>query len=70
VAAPLFQAAIGSRASIAIFTTLGGLLADVTSLRTAITVAGLLILANPLLLPRRRRPAPAADRETAAVTPG
>jgi len=29
-------------------------------------VAGLLILATPLLLPRRPRPAPAADRELAA----
>jgi MFS family permease len=44
---------ISSSAAIAICTALGGLLADVTSPRTAITVAGLLILASPLLLPRR-----------------
>jgi len=41
---------IGSQASIAIFTTLGGLLADVTGPRTALAAAGLLILASPLLL--------------------
>jgi MFS family permease len=47
---------ISNSASIAIFCALGGLLADATSPRTAITVAGLLILASPLLLPRRRTP--------------
>ncbi|MGC4835710.1 MFS transporter [Micromonospora vinacea] len=52
---------IGSSAAIAILSALGGLLAQATSPRTAITVAGLLILASPLLLPRRQdtdRPAP------------
>ncbi|MEV1072555.1 MFS transporter [Micromonospora parva] len=52
---------IGSGAAIAILSALGGLLAEVTSARTAITVAGLVILASPLLLPRRpdtHRPAP------------
>jgi MFS family permease len=44
---------ISSGASIAIFSALGGLLADVTGPRTALAVAGLLILASPLLLPRR-----------------
>jgi hypothetical protein len=49
--------------SIAIFTALGGLLADATSPRTAITAAGLAILASPLLLPRQaqRQPNPMAD---------
>jgi hypothetical protein len=45
---------IGSSAAIAILSALGGLLADATSPRTAIAVAGLLILASPLLLPRRQ----------------
>jgi hypothetical protein len=66
VARTLSAWSIGQQASIAIFTALGGLLAGLTSPRTAITVAGLLILATPLLLPRRPRPAPAADRELAA----
>jgi MFS family permease len=52
--APTLSAwSIGQQASIAILTALGGLLADVTGPRTALTVAGLLILATPLLLPRR-----------------
>ncbi|MFB9907806.1 MFS transporter [Allokutzneria oryzae] len=46
---------ISSSASIAIFTALAGLLAEATSPRTALTVAGLLILATPLLLPRHDR---------------
>ncbi|WP_240638997.1 MFS transporter [Micromonospora ureilytica] len=49
---------IGSSATIAILSALGGLLAEVTSPRTAIAVAGVVILASPLLLPRR----PDADR--------
>jgi MFS family permease len=54
IARTLSAWSISSSASIAIFCALGGLLADATSPRTAITVAGLLILASPLLLPRRR----------------
>lgn len=46
---------IGQQASIAVFTALVGLLADSTSPRTALTVMGILILASPLLLPRRDR---------------
>ncbi|MFJ2862610.1 MFS transporter [Kitasatospora sp. NPDC087314] len=53
VARTLSAWSIGQQASIAVFTALGGLLADVTGPRTALTVAGLLILATPLLLPRR-----------------
>jgi MFS family permease len=56
IARTLSAWSISSSASIAIFCALGGLLADATSPRTAITVAGLLILASPLLLPRRRTP--------------
>jgi MFS family permease len=65
VARTLTAWSIGQQASIAVFTALGGLLAGVTSPRTALTVAGLLILTSPLLLPRRQRPAPVDDRELA-----
>ncbi|MFE3262043.1 MFS transporter [Nocardia sp. NPDC059091] len=54
VARTLSAWSISSSASIAILSALGGLLADATSPRTAITIAGLLILASPLLLPRRQ----------------
>jgi MFS family permease len=60
VARTLTAWSIGQQTSIAVFTALGGLLADLTSTRTAITVAGLLILASPLLLPRHQ-----ADRSSA-----
>ncbi|MGI5520890.1 MFS transporter [Micromonospora sp. CA-259024] len=59
---------IGSGLAIAILSVLGGLLADVTSPRTAVTVAGLLILASPLLLPRRPDPGVASDRELVSAT--
>jgi MFS family permease len=56
---------IGSGAGIALLSGLGGLLADVTSARTGIVVAGLLILISPVLLAGVRRPEPssAGDRE-------
>lgn len=53
VARTLTAWSIGQQASIAVLTALAGLLADATSPRTALTVAGLLILATPLLLPRQ-----------------
>jgi predicted MFS family arabinose efflux permease len=53
IARTLSAWSIGQQAAIAIFSALGGLLADATSPRTALTVAGLLILTSPLLLPRR-----------------
>ncbi|MDI5973267.1 MFS transporter [Streptomyces sp. SL13] len=67
VARTLSAWSIGQQASIAILTALAGLLADVTSPRTALTAAGLLILTTPLLLPRPDRtaqhePEPAASR--------
>jgi MFS family permease len=65
VARTLSAWSISSSASIAIFSALGGLLASATSPRTAITVAGLLILASPLLLPRRPEPAPVPEPATA-----
>ena len=55
VARTLSAWSIGQQASIAVCTALGGLLADVTGPRTALAVAGLLILATPLLLPRREQ---------------
>jgi MFS family permease len=61
---------IGTSAAIAVLSTLGGLLAAVTSPRTAITVAGLLILASPLLLPRRPDPAAVPDRVGAHTESG
>ncbi|MEO5873863.1 MAG: MFS transporter [Streptosporangiaceae bacterium] len=57
IARTLSAWSIGQQASIAVFTVLGGLLADATDPRTALTVTGLLILTSPLLLPRRDRPA-------------
>ncbi|MER7195491.1 MFS transporter [Streptomyces flaveolus] len=45
--------AIGQQAGIAVCTALGGLLATVTGSRTALAIIGLVILASPLLLPRR-----------------
>ncbi|MEU3843344.1 MFS transporter [Streptomyces sp. NPDC028635] len=58
VARTLSAWSIGQQAAIAVCTALGGLLADATGPRTAVTVAGLLILATPLLLPRHDRVAP------------
>ncbi|MGF7234645.1 MAG: MFS transporter [Frankia sp.] len=69
VARTLSAWSISSSASIAVFTGLGGLLADASSPRTAITAAGLLILASPLLLPRRQDSAPVPDRELATAGP-
>jgi predicted MFS family arabinose efflux permease len=53
IARTLSAWSISSSAAIAVLSALGGLLAEATSPRTAITVAGVLILAGPLLLPRR-----------------
>ncbi|MGN9793464.1 MFS transporter [Streptomyces sp. OZ13] len=58
VARTLSAWSVTSKATIAALTGLWGLLAAVTSPRTAIAVAGLLILATPFLLPRR---VPGAD---------
>ena len=70
VARTLSAWSIGQQAAIAVFTALGGLLADVTNTRTALAVAGLLILVNPLLLPRRDRLAPVVEREPVATGSG
>ena len=57
---------ISSSATIAALTALWGLLASATSPRTAIAVAGVLILATPLLLPRRARTLGEQERELIA----
>jgi MFS family permease len=69
IARTLSAWSISSSAAIAVFSALGGLLAEATSPRTAITVAGLLILASPLLLPSRRDSALSPDRELATAGP-
>lgn len=56
VARTLSAWSIGQQAAIAACTALGGLLAELTSARAAIAVAGLAILASPLLLPGSRPP--------------
>jgi MFS family permease len=58
IARTLSAWSIGSSLAIAVCTALGGLLADVTSPRTAIAAAGLLILASPLVLLRGLGPDP------------
>lgn len=60
---------IGSAAAIAVLSALGGLLAGATSTRTGLVVAGLLILASPLVLPRHPDPpgAPASAAPRATV---
>jgi MFS family permease len=73
IARTLTAWSISSSASIAVCSALGGLLAGATSPRTALAVAGFLILASPLLLPRRRNfpeteaPAAASSRPLAQV---
>jgi MFS family permease len=52
VARTLSAWSVTSKLTIAALTACWGLLADLTSLRVAIAVAGLLLLATPLLLPR------------------
>ncbi|WP_433289195.1 MFS transporter [Micromonospora sp. CA-244673] len=78
IARTLSAWSISSSATIAILSALGGLLAGATSPRTAIAIAGLLILASPLLLPRRqdhpvvpaRKRAPAHPGSPAGLLPG
>jgi hypothetical protein len=55
VARTLSAWSITSNATIAALTALWGLFASLTSPRTAIAVAGVLLLATPLLLPRGNR---------------
>lgn len=70
IARTLSAWSISSSAAIAILSALGGLLASATSPRTAIAIAGLLILASPLLLPRRPDPPVVPGRELATAHAG
>ncbi|MEA2311336.1 MAG: hypothetical protein QOE28_1304 [Solirubrobacteraceae bacterium] len=65
VARTLSAWSVTSSATIAAMTALWGVLAGVTSPRAAIAIAGLLLLATPLLLPRRAARNP--RREPAAI---
>jgi hypothetical protein len=64
IARTLSAWSVTSSASIAALTALWGLLASLTSPRIAIAIAGVLILATPLLLPRHDH-APQPERELA-----
>jgi MFS family permease len=57
VARTLSAWSVTSNLTIAALTALWGLLASITSPRIAIAIAGVLLLASPLLLPRREHPA-------------
>ncbi|GAA5049971.1 hypothetical protein GCM10023318_19610 [Nocardia callitridis] len=61
---------IGTSLSIAAITVLGGVLAELTTARTAIGLAGVLLLATPLLLPRRFSTPPAAENEPVDLAKG
>ncbi len=65
VARTLSAWSVTSNVTIAALTALWGLLASFTSPRAAIALAGVVILATPLLLPRRDQ---AAEPETAPLT--
>jgi MFS family permease len=65
VARTLTAWSVSSSAAIAALTAVWGLLAAITSPRTAIAAAGVLLLATPLLLPRREN-APQNTKEQAA----
>ncbi|MFE9689502.1 MFS transporter [Micromonospora sp. NPDC005806] len=67
IARTLSAWSVTGNATVAVLTGLWGLLADLTGARTAIAVAGLLMLTTPLLLPRRER-APRREPEPAAAT--
>jgi MFS family permease len=75
VARTLSAWSVSTNLSIAALTALWGLLASITSTRTAIAAAGILILASPLLLPRRDytpqlEPDPGANESSSTeVTP-
>ncbi|MGW2237760.1 MFS transporter [Streptomyces sp. NPDC001759] len=62
VARTLAAWSVTTKATTATMTALWGLLAGVTGPRTAIAIAGVLVLATPLLLPRRIEAPPAPAR--------
>ena len=68
VARTLAAWSVSTSASIAVLTAAWGLLATLTGPRTAIAVAGVLMLATPLLLPRRENaPRPTREPEAASL---
>lgn len=68
VARTLSAWSVSSSLSIAALTAVWGLLAALTSPRTAIAVAGILLLATPLLLPRREKAPLTAKGQAASLT--
>ncbi|MFJ1731905.1 MFS transporter [Streptomyces sp. NPDC088254] len=68
VARTLSAWSVGTKASVAAMTALWGGLAALTGPRTAIALAGALLLATPLLLLAVRRAETAADRAAAEIT--
>lgn len=69
VARTLSAWSVSSSASIAALTALWGLLAAVTTPRTAIAAAGVVLLATPALLPRRvTAPRAAAEEQAVSLT--
>ncbi|MER5372121.1 MFS transporter [Streptomyces sp. NPDC002553] len=68
VARTLSAWSVGTKASVAALTALWGGLAALTGPRTAIALAGALLLATPLLLLAVRRAETAADRAAAGIT--
>jgi MFS family permease len=70
VARTLSAWSVTSNATIAALTALWGLLASITSPRTAIAIAGLLILTTPLLLPRHDRTPQPGKRRPMERPPG
>jgi MFS family permease len=70
VARTLSAWSVSSNATIAALTAVWGVLASLTSLRAALAIAGLLLLATPLLLPRREHAAPRGrERAGSAARP-
>ncbi|RVU18986.1 MFS transporter [Streptomyces antnestii] len=67
VARTLTAWSVSSSAAIATLTAAWGLLASVIGLRPAIAAAGILLLATPLLLPRRERAPRGASAEATSV---
>jgi hypothetical protein len=66
VARTLSAWSVTTSATIAALTAVWGLLASLTSLRAALAIAGLLLLATPLLLPRRDHPVPRGQESVTA----
>ncbi len=68
VARTLTAWSVSSSATIAALTAVWGLLAAITSPRTAIAVAGILLLTTPLLLPRRENEPQNTREQTTSLT--